>query len=119
MDYKTGEPIGALLTALGGVAIHLYICVNERPHEPWPDGALMIGGVARMLIAGVAPDIVRVSTGKCAQADGSKQFTLHGGNHLLGALGREHAVRQTDSEDLVRTHRRICVRTAHDVIKAV
>src|SRR6185295_16250127 len=49
-------------------AVNLYICGDERTHQPRPDGALMVCAVAAGAIASVTAAVMRVARSKTAEA---------------------------------------------------
>src|ERR1700734_4200053 len=48
------KPFPGLFPRLGRMPVNLDIRLQEGPHEPWPDGALVIGAVAAARVALVA-----------------------------------------------------------------
>src|SRR6202022_1719201 len=91
---------------------------DEWPQQPGPDCSLMISAVALRGTAGVAAAILRVARRQGAQPIGCEQVLLHLFDDRLCPLGRQHAVSQTDSQDLVRANGCVRWRVVHDIVQA-
>src|ERR1043165_8796099 len=83
--------------------------VNKRADEPGPDGALMIGRVARLQVAVVGRLELRVVRRERAQADGRQKLLTRDFEHRLPARLVEHGVFERECEELVGTARGVFV----------
>ena len=87
---------------------HAQPGVHERAHQPGPDGALMIGGVARRGAAFVARRVAGLAGRERAQAERRQQAAFDGVDDAPRAIAVDQRVRQSaDGEDLIRPARGI------------
>ena len=101
----------------GVVRVHLEPGVDVRADQPRPDGALMVGGVARPQVAVVAGLVIGVARRQRPQADRRQQPLANDVEHRRPPLGVEDRVGQGDGEDLVRPASRVvAVFAVHDVV---
>src|ERR1044072_7901973 len=81
--------------------------VNERADEPGPDGALMIGRVARLQVAVVGRLELRVVGRERAQADGRQKLLARDFEYRLPARLLEHGGFERECGKLVGAAGRI------------
>src|SRR3954468_9828510 len=99
MFCKRHKPRSGLASHRGRVSVHLYICFDERSHQPRPDRALVISGVSGTLVARVSTHVLRISRREGTQAEWSQQFALDRGDYFLRALRRENGMMEADGKD--------------------
>src|SRR5882672_4122490 len=111
------QPFGGLRTRGWRSAINFHVRGYERSNQPRPNGSLMIGAITLGWAAGVASVILRVARRETAQPIERQQILLNFVDYALRAVGRQHAVRQADGKDLIRTDRWIGRPVVHNVIE--
>src|SRR2546426_6783512 len=82
-------------------------CVDERADQPCPDGALVIGCVARSQVAKVFRLIIRVIAAKRAQSDRSEQPISDNVEDRPPAFLFQNGMLQRNSQQLIRATGRI------------
>ena len=109
-------------TARPGAVLRIYFepGVDERPNEPGPDGALVVGRIARTQVAEVFRFIIRMAGRQCAQSQGSQQFFARDPQHGFPSILLEDRVLEGDCEKLIRPACRIVSMFAiDDVVEIV
>ena len=119
MAAKTSQPFLDDGARLRPVAMHAAVGAEVRPHQPRPNGSLMIGRVAAAQVAFVTPAIARVERRQGAQAVGSEQVFLHPLQNRRALSLVEHRMRQAGGEDLVGADRAVANVAAHDVVETL
>src|SRR2546423_3514456 len=75
---------------------------DEGADEPWPDGALMIAGIARRHASAVVGDVTRLVRRKRAQPERRQEPRFNAIDNLACLVVRqEHERQAADGEDLI------------------
>src|SRR5581483_3027628 len=85
---KLGQPFAGELSA-NSCAKCFHVSRNERPHQPRPDGSLVISSVASARITFVSSDVIRVARREGSESSWCQQLTFdHTQNPGGSVLGR-------------------------------
>src|SRR5204862_416067 len=109
--FKAGEETARPLRF---VRVDLEPGVDERPDQPGPHRALVIGGIAGAQIAEIARLEIGFVWRQRAQSDRRQQLGLDRIDDFRPTLFVEHRTRQRNREDLVRPERCIITVLAVD-----
>ena len=101
------------------VAVYAQVSARKGADQPAPDGALVVGGVARATVAAIVADVGRIVGSEAAQAMGGKEVAGAGVDDCLVLLDGQGTVGQRDSEELVGSQGRIAADRAVDDVVAV
>ena len=101
------EPFRCLILRRLGSAVSLHVSADEGSHQPKPDRALVIRGIAAVHIPLIRPPVRGILWRQCSQAGGSEQFASHHIEHAAPTRFVEHRVMQTDGKDLIRPNGRV------------
>src|SRR5215470_16515638 len=98
----------SLLFRFCSIAVDVKPGFDERPNEPGPDRALMIGAVALAHAAFVMWNVSRLAGRERAQAERRPEARLDSGDDFRGPLAVEESDRQAaDGKDLIGAKRGI------------
>src|SRR6516164_7907696 len=119
MTTESIEPslcFGDRLRAVRGIP---DLCGKERPGEPWPDSALMIGAVAAPYIAFVTRAISRIRPRQRAQSVWREQVALSSIQDCKRPFSTKEIVPEADGDHLVRTQGSIRSGVSDHIVKTV
>src|ERR1700722_13266639 len=97
------------------IAVHAIMSPHERPEQPGPHRAHVIGGIPLSGVARVAPDVARFLRAQTAKSVARQQFpaaAINDGPHLLGW---QSAKRHRDRQNLVRSYAAVSCASSVDV----